>query len=299
MGEALAQLASDLDLSWQGQVAASWAALHRECLAQYHLERELQSEGERGALHPDDHLLWARAARKTQGDAAGEALLRLMLVDHEDDLNARFELGSLLIDQWDADASAQGAQLLRALALTPGHPRALPAAMRYGQWLSLNPNHEDTRFWLDEIRRNEHRARQARAALWDFEGGEYRLGAPDLSQRCLRSVRELLLEGGAVRRAHWVSKRVLAFPDWRYAVVVLSLMPGHRLGDWPKRLEALLQSMSLPIVLAVVDAGDPAWAVGEKKAILDRLMQVPGAALFSPETGDAHSTSTPNRYMPA
>ncbi len=298
MGDALDQMVLDMDVFWQREMTVAWAELHREYLTQHHLERELQTEGERGALHPDDHLLWARAARKTQGDVASEALLRLMLVDHEDDINAKFELGSLLIDQLDTEASAQGARLLRALGLTSDHPRALHAAIRYGQWLSLSPNHEDAGFWPDEIRRNEHRAEQARGALLNFED-EHSLLAPDLSQRCLRSVRELLLDGGAVRQAHWVSKHVAAFPDWRYAVVVLSLAPGHRLGDLPTRLEALLQSMCLPIALAVVDGADPAWIVGEKKTILDRLRQVPGAALFSPETDDVHSTSRPSRYMPA
>jgi len=298
LGDALDQMTSDMDVAWQREMTVAWAELHREYLSQYHLERELQAEGERGALHPDDHLLWARAARKTQGDVASEALLRLMLVDHEDDVSARFELGSLLIDQLDTDASAQGAQLLRALALTSDHPRALHAAIRYGRWLSMNPTHEDAGFWPDEIRRNEHRAEQARAALLNFDE-EYSLEAPDLSPRCLRSLRELLLDGGAVRQAHWVSKCVKTFSDWRYAVLVLSLAPGHSLGTLPNRLELLLQSMSLPVLLAVVDAADPAWLVGERKDILDRLRQVSGAALFSPEMDDVQSTSTPNRYMPA
>jgi Zn-dependent protease with chaperone function len=298
MADALDQTVLDMDISWQREMTVAWAELHREYLAQHHLERELQTEGERGALHPDDHLLWARAARKTQGDVASEALLRLMLIDHEDDINARCELGCLLIDQLDMDANAQGAQLLRGLSLTSDHPRALHAAIRYGQWVSLNPTHEDASFWPDEIRRIEHRAEQALAALLNFED-KHSLLAPDLSQRCLRSVRELLLDGGAVRQAHWVSKRVAAFPDWRYAVVVLSLAPGHRLGDLPTRLDALLQSMALPIALAVMDAADPAWTVGEKKATLDRLRQVPGAALFRLEADEFHSTSTPNRYMPA
>jgi Zn-dependent protease with chaperone function len=298
MGGALDQMVWDMDVSWQHEMTVVWAELHREYLTQHRLERELQTEGERGALHPDDHLLWARAARKTQGDAASEALLRLMLIDHEDDINARFELGCLLIGQLDTDASAQGAQLLRVLGLTPDHPRALQASIRYGQWLSLNPTHDDTGFWPDEILRNEHRAKQALAALLNFDH-EHSLMAPDISQRCLRLVREMLLDGGAVRQAYWVSKRVAAFPDWRYAVVVLSLAPGRRLGDLPTRLEALLQSMSLPIALAVVDASDPTWMSGEKRATLDRLRQVPGAALFSPEVDEVHSTSTTNRYMPA
>ncbi|MFM2448182.1 MAG: hypothetical protein RIS44_632 [Pseudomonadota bacterium] len=298
MGDAMDQMVLDMDVSWQQEMTVVWAELHREYLTQHHLERELQTEGERGALHPDDHLLWARAARKTQGDSASEALLRLMLIDHEDDINARFELGCLLIDQLDSDASAQGAQLLRALGLTPDHPRALDASVRYGQWLSLHPAHEDAGFWPDEIRRNEHRAQQALAVLLNFDD-EHNLLAPDISQRCLRLVREMLLDGGAVRQAYWVSKRVAAFADWRYAVVVLSLAPGHRLGDLPARLEALLQSMSLPIILAVVDASDPAWMNGEKRATLDRLRQVPGAALFNVDADEVHSTSTPNRYMPA
>jgi hypothetical protein len=108
-----------------------------------------------------------------------------------------------------------------------------------------------------------------------------------------------LLDGGAVRQAHWVSKRVAAFPDWRYAVVVLSLAPGHQLGDLPERLEALLQSMSLPIALAVLDDSDPAWVNGDKRATLDRLRLVPGSALFSQETDEVHSSSTSSRYMPA
>ncbi|XVJ70926.1 MAG: M48 family metalloprotease [Rhizobacter sp.] len=298
MGDALDQLVVDMDVFWQRNMTVAWAELHRDYLAQHHLERELQAEGERGALHPDDHLLWARAARKTQGDVASEALLRLMLIDHEDDINARFELGCLLIDQLDADAAAHGAQLLRTLGLTSDHPRALDASIRYGQWLSLHPAHEDAGFWPDEILRNEHRAEQAHAAVLKFED-EHSLLAPDISPRCLRLVRKLLLDGGTVRQAHWVSKRVVAFPDWRYAVVVLSLVPGHRLGDLPARLEALLQSMSLPIALAVVDASDPAWLSGEKRATLDRLQQVPGAALFSLESDEVHSSSTPSRYMPA
>jgi Zn-dependent protease with chaperone function len=298
MGDALDQMVLDMDVAWQREMTVVWAELHRDYLTQHHLERELQTEGERGALHPDDHLLWARAARKTQGDVASEALLRLMLIDHEDDINARFELGCLLIDQLDADANAQGAQLLRALGLKPDHPRALDASIRYGRWLSLHPAHEDASFWPDEIRRNEHRAQQALAALLNFDD-EHNLLAPDISQRCLRLVREMLLDGGAVRQAYWVSKRVAAFPDWRYAVVVLSLAPGHRLGDLPARLEALLQSMSLPIALAVVDASDPTWMSGENRATLDRLRQVPGTALFSVDSDEVHSTSTPNRYMPA
>ena len=298
MGDALDQMVLDMDVSWQQEMNVAWAELHREYMTQHHLERELQLEGERSALHPDDHLLWVRAARKSQGDEASEALLRLMLIDHEDDINARFELGCLLIDQLDTNASAQGAQLLRALGLTPDHPRALHASVRYGQWLSLNPSHDDAGFWPDEIRRNEHRAQQALAALLNFDD-PHNLLAPDISPRCLRLVREMLLDGGAVRQAHWVSKRVAAFPDWRYAVVVLSLAPGHQLGDLPERLEALLQSMSLPIALAVLDDSDPAWANGDKRATLDRLRQVPGSALFSQETDEVHSSSTSSRYMPA
>jgi Zn-dependent protease with chaperone function len=298
MEDVLDQLIVEMDVSWQRDMNVAWAELHRDYLSQHHLGRELQTEGERGALHPDDHLLWVRAARKTQGDSASEALLRLMLIDHEDNLNARFELGCLLIDQLDADASAEGAQLLRTLGLMPDHPRALDASVRYGQWLSLHPAHEDAGFWPDEIRRNEHRAEQAHAALMNVED-EHSWGAPDISPRCMRLVRELLLDGGAVSQAQWVSKRVAAFPDWRYAVVVLSLAPGHRLGDLPIRLEKLLQSMALPIVLAVVDAADPAWTNGDKRAMLDQLRQVPGTALLSVEANAVHATSNPNRYMPA
>jgi Zn-dependent protease with chaperone function len=296
--DALDAMVVEMDVAWQREATVVWAELHRDYLTQHHLERELQVEGERGALHPDDHLLWARAARKTQGDAASEALLRLMLIDHADDINARCELGSLLIDQPDANASTEGAQLLRALGLTQDHPRALPAALRYGQWLSLNPHHEDATFWKDEIGRIEHRALQAGDALlnWAHEHG---LTAPDLSPRGMRRVRELLVDGGAVQQAYWVSKRVASFPDWRYAVLVVSLKPGQRLGNLQIRLEALLQSMGLPIALAVVDAADPAWSRDEKKEFLARLVQVSGSALFSVEVDEVQSSATPNRYMPA
>jgi hypothetical protein len=298
MGEALDPIVVDMDVSWQREMTVAWAELHREYLTQHHLERELQTEGERGALHPDDHLLWARAARKTQGDVAGQALLRLMLIDHEDDINARFELGCLLIDQPDADACAEGARLLRVLGLTPDHPRAVQAAVRYGQWLSLSPNHDDASFWPDEIRRNQHRAQQAREALLNFEN-EHSLSAPDLSPRCLRAVRELLLDGGAIQQAHWVSKRVAGFPEWRYAILVLSLAPGQRLGDLGARLDALLESMALPIAVALVDAADPAWNSDGKKALLRQLLQVSGTALFSAAADEVHQASTPSRYMPA
>jgi hypothetical protein len=298
MGEALDPMVVEMDVSWQREMTVAWAELHRECLTQHHLERELQAEGERGALHPDDHLLWARAARKTQGDVASQALLRLMLIDHEDDINARFELGCLLIEQLDADACAEGAQLLRALGLTQDHPHALQAALRYGQWLSLKPSHDDASFWPDEIRRNEHRAQQAREALLNFEQ-EHSLSAPDLSPRCLRAVRELLLDGGTVKHAHWVSKRVAAFPDWRYAVLLLSLAPGQQLGDLRARLDALLESMALTIAVAVVDVADPGWNSEGKKALLQRLLEVGGTALFSSATDEVHQASATNRYIPA
>lgn len=296
--DALDPMVVEMDVTWQREMSMTWAELHREYLAQHHLERELQTQGERGALHPDDHLLWARAARKTQGDAASEALLRLMLIDHTDDINARFELGCLLMDRADSDACSEGAKLLRALALTQDHSRALQAAIRYGDWLSLNPSHEDAGFWPDEIRRMEHRAAQAREALLDFEQ-EHRLSAPDLSPRCLRSVRELLLEGGAVQQAHWVSKRMASFPDWRYALLVVSMVPGQRLADLQNRLDTLLQSMGLSITLVVVNVTDPAWRGDDKSAVLQQLLRVPGAALFSAEADDYQSTSTPNRYMAA
>ncbi|MFM8901108.1 MAG: M48 family metallopeptidase [Burkholderiales bacterium] len=301
MRDALDSVVVEMDVAWQREVSVTWAELHREYLAQHHLERELQTQGERGALHPDDHLLWARAALKTQGDAASEALLRLMLIDHADDINARFELGSLLINSVDA-AQTEGATLLRALALSQDHPHALKAALRYGEWLALSANHEDASFWPDEIRRIEHRAIQAQEALLDFEQ-EHTLTAPDLSPRCLRLVRELLTEDGVVQQAHWVSKRVASFPEWRYAVLVVSLVAGQsngeRAGELQSRLDGLLQSMGLPIALRVVDVTDPVWRSGGQQAVLPKLLQVPGTDLFSTEAEGLHSTSTPNRYMPA
>jgi hypothetical protein len=303
--DALDPMVVEMDVAWQREISVTWAELHREYLAQHHLERELQTQGERGALHPDDHLLWARAARKTQGEAASEALLRLMLIDHADDISARFELGCLLIDRVDA-TSSEGADMLRALALSQDHPHALKAALRYGQWLALNANHEDASFWPDEIRRIEHRALQAQDALLDFQQ-EHTLTAPDLSPRCLRLVRELLTEGALVQQAHWVSKRVAGFPDWRYAVLVVSLTSGQssagRVAELQSRLDTLLLSMGLPIALMVFDADQPVWRKGDikvdKTVVLPKLLQVPGTALFSAEGEGVHSTSAPDRYMPA
>lgn len=311
--EALDPLVVEMDMRWQLDMAARWGRLHVEHVAQHRLEKELQVDGEKGALHPDDHLLWARAARSTQGEAAFEALLRLMLIDHPDDACARHELGSLLVDKTEAEAAAEGAQLLRELALGPLGAQSLPAARRYGRWLALQGGpSRDAPFWADEVRRIEHLAQEAQSALLDFDDQAQSFGPPALSNRMLRRLSEVLAQEPSVEQAHLATRKLVDFPAWRFAVLLVSGPARKRGGPvavQAARLQGMVDALNLPSTVLVVDIADPAWASPQRRALAERIMKTPGAPLL--ERGGeaafhvssaAPTTAAPasrGRYMPA
>jgi hypothetical protein len=275
--EAFHPVLEQMDSAWQRDIAPRWTRLHQEYLTQFHLEKELQAQGEQGSLHADDHLLWAQAARHVQGNEAYQALLSLMLIDHPDDPHARYELGCLLLEQTHTDACTQGAELLRKLAFEQTSCQSLAAAQRYGQWLELQGKSDEAAFWADEVRRLAHLEQEAHTVCKDFSPRQ-RFTAPDLSPRHLHRMRKALAHHPEFEQAHLVSKPVDEFSGWRFAVLLLD-SSAHTPGV-TQAILASITALNLPVLLTVVDASAPAWLSVPRKAIAAQIRATAGAVVF-------------------
>lgn len=282
--EALPDWLTRMDRQWRGRSTEAWRARHRFAQAQRQMAEELQAALNEGPLDPDDHLLWARAALRIEGEAAEVTVLRRMLRDHPTHLGARYELGRTLIEADDRQLNEEGATLLRGVAEGGNHPWALPAAQAIEAWLQARERYDELKTWRAALARIEQRTQATWDALHDFEA-EPVLEPHGLGRRTLRPLEDLLRGESAAGRA-WLVRRVVPdAPDWRFALL---LVERSRVLGQPDELSwwsELHDRIDLPCPFMVIDLAHPAWRDPAQAPLVARLQAVPGALVWSGRPG--------------
>lgn len=269
-----------LDERWRVEIAPAWSERHRYANAQRHLVEELQAAREQAAIEPDDHLLWARAVRLLEGEAAEQAVLRRMIEDHPSHLGARHELGMLLADSGDAAQGVEGAELLRTVAEAGSNPWALSAAQRREAWLTARERFDELKTWRTLLRRREEEGEAAWNALHDFDGVQH-FEPSGLGRRALRPLQDLLRGEKAVGRAFVVRKVDADAPDWRFCIVVIERSNVIGQPDAHHWWEDLRDRIDLPCPFMVVDLAHPYWSASERAGIVKQMREVPNACVYA------------------
>lgn len=269
-----------LDERWRVEIEPAWAERHRYAKTQQQLVEELEAARAQGPLDPDDHLLWARAARLLEGDAAEQAVLRRLIEEHPDDLAARHELGIALIDSSDPAQRLEGAELLRAIAEAGSNPWAVDAAQRREAWLLANDRFEEVKTWRTLLRTREEQGDAAWSALHEFEGVQ-RFEPHGFGRRMLRPLEDLLRGEKAVGRAFIVRKVDPAASGWRFCVVVIERSKVLGQPDAEHWWEELRSRVELPCPFMVVDLAHPYWRAKERAAVVEQMLAVTNACVYT------------------
>ena len=280
LGSALKDWIARLDALWREEVARPWSERHRWANGQRHLIDELEKESATGPVDPDDHLLWGRAARLLDGEAAGEAVLRRLVDQRPDDLAGRYELGMLLVDDADAARSEEGAELLRGVAEQGNHPWAFSAAARVETWLERRERFDELKKWRELLKQRDAEATEAMQALHDFDGPQ-RFEPAQLSRRVLRSLQDLLRGERATGRAYLVRKTDDAAPHWRFLLVIVERAKGLGQPDADSWWAELRDRIDLPCPFMVIDLAHPYWADKARKPLVAQMLAVPGAQFYA------------------
>lgn len=268
-----------LDERWRVEIAPAWSERHRHAQAQRHLVAELAQERREKKLDPDDHMLWARAARLLEGEAAERAVLRQVIQDHPDHLGARHELGMLLIEDLDEATSAEGAELLRGVAEAGSNPWALSAAQRRETWLAARERFDELKPWRGLVRQLEEQGEAAWGALHDFDRPQY-FEPSGLGRRVLRPLQDLLRGEKAVGRAFVVRKSDAAAAGWRFCVVVIERSKVLGQPDPTHWWEELRDRIELPCPFMVVDLAHPYWRARERAGVVRQMLAVRDACVY-------------------
>jgi Zn-dependent protease with chaperone function len=268
------------DARWKQQVAERWSEMHRRRRGLTELMQELQAERDRQArLSADDHLLWARAAREVEGPKAEEAVLRNMLLDHPEHVQARFELGATLADADSIVAQDEGAALLGEVARAPANMFSAMAARRHEAWLEERERFAELKPWRERVRELEREAEQAWEALHDFDGPQ-RFEPQPFGKRVLRPLLDMLRREPGVGRAFLVMKTATAAPGWRFAVLVVE-RSGALLGQPDKMSwwETLREQTQLPCPFMVIDLAHPFWSDKDRAPLVRQMLEVRDACI--------------------
>lgn len=280
LGSALKAWIKRLDTHWREEIGRDWSERHRFANAQRHLIGELEQENATGPIDPDDHLLWGRAARLLDGDAAGEAVLRRLVNDRPDSLAGRYELGMLLIDDADAARSEEGAELLRGVAEQGNHPWAFSAAARRETWLERRERFEELKKWRELLKQRDAEATAAMEALHDFDNPQH-FEPAKLSRRVLRSLQDLLRGERAAGRAYVVRKVESSAPQWRFCLVIVERAKGLGQPDAQTWWAELRERIDLPCPFMVIDLAHPYWADKARKPLVAQMLAVPEAQVYA------------------
>lgn len=280
LGSALKEWIARLDARWREEVGRLWSERHRYANGQRHLIEELEKESATGPIDPDDHLLWARAARLLDGEAAGEAVLRRLVQERPASLAGRYELGMLLIDDADAARSEEGAELLRGVAEHGNHPWAFSAAARRETWLERRERFDELKKWRELLKTRDAEATDAMAALHDFDGPQH-FEPAQLSRRVLRSLQDLLRGERAAGRAYVVRKTDAAAPNWRFCLVIVERAKGLGQPDAQSWWADLRERIDLPCPFMVIDLAHPYWADKARKPLVAQMLAVPDAQVYA------------------
>lgn len=279
LGAGLAEWIDRLDASWRDEVARPWGERHRFANAQRHLIAELEAESIAGPVDPDDHLLWARAARLLDGDGAYERVLRQLVQARPEQLAGRYELGMLLADAAQAERSAEGADLLRSVAEAGSNPWAWSAAQRREAWLEAQERFDELKTWRTLLRTRETQANEAMEALHDFDRPQH-FEPSGLSRRALRSLQDLLRGEKAAGRAFVVRKSDAAAPGWRFCIVVVERAKLLGQPDADSWWAELRERIDLPCPFMVVDLAHPYWADKARAPLVKQMLDVPQAQVY-------------------
>ncbi|MBS0443098.1 MAG: M48 family metallopeptidase [Proteobacteria bacterium] len=281
LGSSLKDWIRRLDERWHEDVARLWSERHRYANGQRHLIEELEKESATGAVDADDHLLWARAVRLLDGDAAGEAVLRRLVGERPDNLPGCYELGMLLIDEADAARSEEGAELLRRVAEAGNNPWTFSAAARRETWLERGERFDELKKWRELLKKRDAEATEAMQALHEFDDGAQHFEPAQLSRRVLRSLQDLLRGERAAGRAFVVRKCDAAAPDWRFCLVIVERAKGIGQPDAQSWWAELRERIELPCPFMVIDLAHPYWADKARKPLVAQMLAVPGAQVYA------------------
>ncbi|WP_298825068.1 M48 family metallopeptidase [uncultured Piscinibacter sp.] len=280
LGESLRDWIGRLDARWRDEVARGWNEHHRHANGQRHMIDELARESATGPIPADDHLLWARAVRLLEGDAAYESVLRRLIQEQPDDLAGRYELGMLLVDEPDSTRCEEGAEWLRAVAQAGNHPWAYSAALRREAWLESRERFEELTSWRDLLRQRDAEATAAMEALHQFDGPR-RFEPSGLSRRALRALQDLLRGERAAGRA-WVIRKIEgAAASWRFCLVIVERARGLGQPDTLTWWTELREHIELPCPFMVIDLGHPYWRDKARSKLVEQMLAVPGAQVYA------------------
>ena len=257
-------------------MARPWGDRHRFANAQRHLVSELEAESAAGPVDPDDHLLWARAARLLDGDIAYERVLRQLVQARPDHLAGRYELGMLLVDAAQADPGAEGSELLRGVAEAGANPWAWSAAQRREAWLEAQERFDELKTWRTLLRTRETQSTAAMEALHDFDRPQH-FEPSGLSRRSLRSLQDALRGEKAAGRAFVVRKSDDAAPGWRFCIVVIERSKVLGQPDADSWWAELRERIDLPCPFMVIDLAHPYWADKARAPLVQQMLAVPQA----------------------
>jgi Zn-dependent protease with chaperone function len=280
LGEGLRDWIRKLDARWRDEVARLWSERHRYANAQRHLIEELEAESSSGPIDADDHLLWARAARWLDGDAAAETVLRRLLAQRPDNLAGRYELGLLLVEAEDPARREEGAELLRGVAEAGNHPWAFSAAARREAWLERRERFEELKRWRELLKQRDAEASEAMEALHEFDGLQ-QFEPAKLSRRVLRSLQDLLRGERAAARAHVIRKIDPRAPHWRFCLVIVERAKGLGQPDATAWWADLRERIELPCPFMVVDLAHPYWKDKARRPLVQQMLAVPGAQCYA------------------
>lgn len=279
LGSGLAEWVDRLDATWRDDVARPWGDRHRFANAQRHLVSELEAESAAGPVDPDDHLLWARAARLLDGDSAYERVLRQLVQARPDHLAGRYELGMLLVDAAQADLGAEGSELLRGVAEAGANPWAWSAAQRREAWLEAQERFDELKTWRTLLRTRETQSTAAMEALHDFDRPQH-FEPSGLSRRSLRSLQDALRGEKAAGRAFVVRKSDEAAPGWRFCIVVIERSKVLGQPDADSWWAELRERIDLPCPFMVIDLAHPYWADKARAPLVQQMLAVPHAQVY-------------------
>ena len=280
LGESLRDWIGRLDARWRDEVARAWNERHRYANGQRHMVDELAREAATGPIAPGDQLLWARAARLLDGDAAYESVLRRLVEERPDDLAGRYELGMLLVDATDSTRSEEGAELLRAVAQAGNHPWAYSAAARREAWLESGERFDELKTWRNLLRQRDAEATAAMEALHQFDGPQ-RFEPAGLSRRALRSLQDLLRGERAAGRAWVIRKSDDAAPGWRFCLVIVERARGLGQPDPLTWWAELRERIELPCPFMVIDLAHPYWRDKARSKFVEQMLAMPDAQVYA------------------
>ncbi len=280
LGSGLKDWIRRLDERWREEVGRLWSERHRYANGQRHLIEELEKESATGPVDADDHLLWSRASRLLDGDAAGEAVLRRLVEQRPDNLAGGYELGMLLIDDADAARSEEGAELLRGVAEAGNNPWAFSAAARREAWLERHERFDELKKWRELLKKRDAEATTAMEALHDFDGPQH-FEPAQLSRRVLRSLQDLLRGERAAGRAFVVRKTDAAAPNWRFCLVIVERGKGLGQPDAQSWWAELRERIELPCPFMVIDLAHPYWADKARKPLVEQMLAGADAQVYA------------------